>query len=235
MDIEKFSYPLSSFQSLTPDQQSAFLLLGLLVNEINWTQKILLISSSDTTGIQAEEQARLCLSLMMSKILAAKIHEGWCRIESGSIKSVIDTHYLSPKVADLRQQLSPRLAKKSLIYEIRNLHAFHYPTQLSLDGLPGIALDDLTLYATAYIGDTLSVVSELAAAAELMKITQKQTVQDALATTLDETIAVSRLFGELLTEMLSGFTKLMGSNTHQTITNPDAPELLEQRLRFFPA
>lgn len=146
--IHKFSFPVSALEVLPKEQLSTFLLLGLFLNEANWLQKLLLVSTLDRSGNEAEEKARLALSLMLSKGLAAKIHQGWCRMQGNPMRATLIALPLSTQADQLHQELAPMLAKGSIIHSVRNCHAFHYPTRLSLDGLPGIAQADVAIYAT---------------------------------------------------------------------------------------
>ena len=139
MDIHKFSFPTSVLTALPRDQLSALLLLGLFLNEANWLQNILLISTLDQSGHEAEEKARLALSLMTAKLLAAKIHEGWNRLSHDPLKITLDGLPKSPGVEELRALLAQKLAKNSLMHQVRLGHAAHYLTSLSLDGLPNLA------------------------------------------------------------------------------------------------
>jgi hypothetical protein len=86
MDISKISYSAAQLEGMGPQNLSAALLLGLFLNEVNWLQKLLLITTMDESGNEAEHQARLSLSLMLSKLLATKMHAGWMAMTTGTVK-----------------------------------------------------------------------------------------------------------------------------------------------------
>lgn len=234
MQIHKFTYPNSVLDALPKEQLSAFLLLGLFLNEANWLQKLLLISTLDETGNEAEKQARLALSLMLSKLLAAKIHEGWNRIRCNPLKDALPSN---DKTQQIRSQLEQRLAKDSVIHKVRAQHAFHYPNTLSLNGLPAISQSDVALFMTHHSGDTLSLISELSAAAGLMAIGNASTVAEALDGVLKEVVAVAGIYCEYLSETLANFVGevIQSSAAADVIDNDDAPTLDLVRLRFFAA
>jgi hypothetical protein len=84
--IHKFSFPVSTLEALPKDQLSAFLLLGLFLNEANWLQNLILFSTLDQSGSEPEKKGRLALSLMLSKMPAAKIYQGWWRMQGNPMK-----------------------------------------------------------------------------------------------------------------------------------------------------
>lgn len=77
MEITRINYTAEQLEGLGPDNLSAVLLLGLLLNEANWLQKLTLISTLDESGGEPEHRARMSLSMMLTKLLATKMHEGW--------------------------------------------------------------------------------------------------------------------------------------------------------------
>lgn len=235
MQIHKITFPPSALIALPPDQLSAFLLLGHFLTEANWLQKLLLYASQDESGNVAEKHARMALSLMVSKIFAAKIHEGWNRLRTGNLRVTIDALALPDEIAALSQQLSERLAENSLIHKVRRSLAFHYPTELSLADLPGVAQSDVALYMTQHAGDTLSLISELSAAAQLNAITGVDHVGRSLDSFLKEVIAVSGLYSDFLHGTLAAMTDrfLPQGVAEANIENGDGPRLEDVRVRFF--
>jgi hypothetical protein len=228
--IHRITYSASALNELTKDQLSAFLLLGLFSNEVNWLQKILLVATLDEGGNEAEQMARLSLTSMLSKLLASKIHEGWNRIRRAPLKDALPTN---AKTKSLHDQLAHRLAKDSLIHKVRNNHGFHYPTELSLNGLPNISPGDVALFVTPYSGDNISLISELSAAAGLMAIEGATTVGQALDSALKEIISVAGIYCEYLLETLALFVPMIGVTTCDAIDNDTAPSFEQIRLRFF--
>ena len=235
MQIHKLSYPSSVLAALPRERLSAFLLLGHFLNETNWLQKLLVVAAQDETGHAAEVHARMALSLMLTKVFAAKIHEGWNRMSSGALKATLDTLTLSPRTQERRQQLAERLRAESIVHKVRKLQAFHYPTSLSLDGLPGVAQGDVALYLTQHAGDTLSLISELSAASEMNAIAGIDHVGQSLNAVLTEVVDVSGLYGDFLHGTLEALINesITAEPLDEVIDNADAPLLQDVRLRFF--
>jgi hypothetical protein len=235
MRINKFSYPVAALEALPKNHLSAFLLLGLFLNDTNWLRKLLLYATQDESGGEAEGHARLALSLMVSKLLATKIHEGWLKLSQGELGQVVAELPLADKFMQTRAELARRLQKGSVLHQLRLNHGAHYPSSLVLDGLPGIAQSDVALYVTAHAGDALSLISELCAAAELKSIVGMDSVGDALAAVLNEVVSISGLYSDYLNALLVAFlrTILTTAPTNEVIDNNNALPLEEAKLRFF--
>lgn len=149
-EINKISYTMAQLESMGPENLSLALLLGLFLNEANWLQKLLLIATLDEDGNDPEQRARLSLSLMLAKILAAKIHGGWMRMTQGVHGQTLISLDLPPIAKEARTKLEALLAKNSIIHEVRNQHVGHYPVDLSLERLKGINEADLVMFMTNY-------------------------------------------------------------------------------------
>ena len=233
MEIHKLTFDPTRLRAAPAERLSAFLLVGHFLSEANWLQKLLLVASQDRSGGKPERDARLSLALMVTRIFLAKIHEGWNRIRNqplhGTLSSLSPALTSSPRYAALQAQL----AKDSIAHRIRNNVGFHYPHALSLEGLPGIARDDVGIYMTDHVGDTLSILSELSAATSLMPITGAATLQDAIGKTLDEAIAVGHVYVSFLHEALEALVDEFGEHEDQTFTDPAALRFDELQARFF--
>jgi len=161
MEIHKLTFDPARLRAAPCKRLSAFLLLGHFLSEANWLQKLLLVATQDRSGGKHDSDARMSLALLVTRVFLSKIDEGWKRIETeplnGTLSALTTTLTASPRYTALQA----RLAKDSLVHRIRNDVGFHYPTSLSLQGLPGIAPDDVGIYMTDHAGDTLSFISVL--------------------------------------------------------------------------
>lgn len=104
-----------------------------------------------------------------------------------------------------------------------------------MDGLPGIQQIDVALFMTQHAGDTISVISELSAAAEMRQIVDKETFAEALGAILDELVKVSGYYGDYLNALLLAIvTSDLGlSPLSEIIGNEGALALADAKLRFF--
>lgn len=236
MDITRINYTAAQLESAGADNLSALLLIGLFLNEANWLQKLLLISTMDEPDTEPEHRAHLSLSLMLAKLIAAKMLEGWLRMTSNPMKRTLDALALPKDVLELRAKLEPLLVKDSIIYKVRNFHGGHYPTKLSLDRLPGINPGDVVLFMTPYSGDTISTISELAAAAELANIAPAPMLHESVDEILKQTVGALGLYCSFMHGVLAELLceKVQGKPSHEELPN-DAPPLDSVKLRFFAA
>ena len=235
MDITKFSYSAAQLEGMGPDNLSLALLLGLFLNEANWLQKLLLISTLDESGGEPERRARMSLSLMLTKILAAKMLEGWKNLTTGKAGRTLDSLALPAEAHELRKELTPMLAKKTIIYEVRNLHGGHYPASLSLEKLKGISEADLVLFMTPYAGDTLSTISGLAAASSMTSIAPARELHESMDKILGEIVKALGLYCQFMHAALAELLaeKIQGQPATEAIPNDDAPAYGSIRLPFF--
>lgn len=235
MDIHRITFPPSALLALPRPQLSAFLLLGHLLNEANWLQKLLLYSVPDDDGGVPEKHARLALSVTASHMLAAKIHEGWLKLTSGKLATTLGELPQSKKLTNVRAKLRELLRKDSLIHKIRNHHAFHYPPALSLDALPGIAQNDCAMYLTEHVGDTLSLVSALSAAAEMNSATGLSHVGKTVDRVRKEINKATRLYSDFLHGSLQLLidASLGDSFERSVVAKGSAAPLVGVRAPFF--
>jgi hypothetical protein len=232
--IYKITYSQTDLANLGKDDLSVFLLLGLFLNEVNWIRKILLISALDESGNEAEKNSRLALSLMLSKMLASKIHAGWCRMLANPVKTSLEAACSTVRVKELKVRLEPLVSKGSLIHSVRNEHASHYPLTLSLDGLPNIAHAELAIYASQNSGDKMFLLSELSAASELIALTHKQTVGEAVELLLSQVVNAAGIYAELLDELLSCLIGKTKVPVQSEVIEDGLPIALDDiKLRFF--
>lgn len=235
MKITKLTFPPERLAALPPAQLSALLLLGHFLTEANWLQKLLWLGTQDSAGHKAERDARLAFNLMITKLFAAKIHEGWNRLRTGPLSDTIVGLPLSESTRLHREQLASRLDAGSILHRIRAWHAFHYPTNLSLEGLPNIDQSDLALYLTPHSGDTLSVMSTLSAAAAMNEIGGDPALEIAIGRILDEVLAVAGIYSDFLHGALIALIEAAALEDpfEQVINDPVAPRFEDLSLRYF--
>jgi hypothetical protein len=194
MRVHKLTFPPSALAAMPEAHRSDLLQLGLFLNDANWMRKLLLICSLDESEEEPEERARFALTASVAKMLAGKMHEGWLKMTSRPLADAIATVSVPARTVALRDQLAASLAQESLIHRVRRGHAAHYPSGLSLDGLPNIAQGDAAIYFSNHAGDTLSLISELSAAAEWIALGGYQDVVEAVQAISNELVRVVGLY-----------------------------------------
>lgn len=169
VEITKYILPIERLQAMDGDTRSAYLLIGLFFNEANWLQKLLLKAIPGTDQSEPELQAKISLCAMLMKTLAAKVHEGCARLRTAHIAQVIASLDLPAAALDAKNALEAVTQKGSVIYNVRNFSASHYPTEWSIEVVP--SQEELAIYLTEHGGDFLSLLSDIAALEQLPKTT----------------------------------------------------------------
>jgi hypothetical protein len=235
MDINKLCFSPPDLANLPKKHVSAFLLVGHCVNEANWLRKLILVSTLDETGHEAECNARLTLSLMLANIIAGKMHAGWMKLRAMAGDVDFKRIFDQPKINSLFAELQPLLAQESLIHRFRNSHASHYSMSMALSDLPHIAEGDVAIYGTRYDGDALSLISTLCSAGSLIRTSGDHTVADALQTLLNAVVKALDIYCTLLLEvfgyLINNYVNVPRKQV--VIGNDGAVTLRDTQLRFF--
>ena len=227
--VHKFTYSPDAILAMDDDRRSAFLLLGLFLNEANWLQKLLIMGMPDERhDPEPELQSNLSLAILLIKLLAGKMHAGGERLRDKPLVDILLTLKLPDRVRHIEHQLMDALQKDSTIHRIRNSNAFHYPRQLKLiDPIP--QQEEIALYVTQFSGDTLLFLSDIAAVEALLSATGVDYKK-----LLDEVIKVAGLYTEFLSEAIRA---LIGEISHkpkqEELLIPDAKPLDAVRPKFF--
>lgn len=234
--VHKFTYSPDVILAMDGDRRSAFLLLGLFLNEANWLQKLLIMGMPDEKhDPEPELQSNLSLSIMLIKLLAGKMHAGGERQRDKPIRDILPALKLSERGRYLERQLEAVLQTGSTIHRIRRSNAFHYPGHLKLvDPLP--KQEEIALYLTPYLGDALLFLSDIAAVEALVSATGMNPLEwnTSFGKPLDEVIKVAGLYTEFLAEALQALMdEIPNKPEQQELLIPDARPLDAVRLKFF--
>ncbi|WP_168792771.1 hypothetical protein [Paraburkholderia aromaticivorans] len=168
------------------------------MNELNWLVRLLLIARIPNDASDPERRATIYLALLIVKLLAAKMHEGWEKLRNG-INDLVDAS-LSAEGRDIKGQLANCLAKGSIIHGLRNRHALRYLTDLSISDLEMSPLndDELVTYMSENHGHNLFHLSELAAIASLPSLMGKRDAGESFEAVMEEVVKVAGLYSDCL-------------------------------------
>lgn len=235
MNVTRLSYSYRDLEKLPEAHVSALLSVGHFLNEANWLRKLILIATMDDSGPEPEEKARLALTLMLANVSASKIHGGWMRVRAMAKEPTLVPLFAQKNVKEQFDRLEPLLVEGSLLHNFRNRQGSHYPASLSLAQLPNIADQDVALFATPFDGDTLSLISTLCAAGNLVHVTSDETVAEALETVIKALVETFEVHCSLLLAILFALVKnnIRATGKQDVIALGDACELSDIRLRFF--
>ncbi|MFM0190321.1 hypothetical protein PQR37_31075 [Paraburkholderia nemoris] len=196
--VYKVKLPCGALRDMPEQRSSALLRVGLFMNELNWLVRLLLIARIPNGVSEPERRATISLALLIVKLLAGKMHEGWDKLRNG-INDLVDAS-LSAEGRDIRGQLTNCLAKGSIIHGLRNRHAFHYSADLSISDLEILPLsdDELVMYMSESHGHNLFHLSELAAIASLPSLTGKRDAGESFEAVMEEVVKVAGLYSDYL-------------------------------------
>lgn len=135
--IVRTTRTLSAFQNLPQKTREAFLLIGLMQNDIHWLIKLLFGAMLHPSNDEPEILANKGLNITLSTILISKIYEAHKRIKhelNDEIENLLKNIPADRrrKIVKLRNKIDLQLGPKYTIYKIRNI-GFHYPSPDKLD------------------------------------------------------------------------------------------------------
>lgn len=244
LDIHRLSIPEATFNAMPAEKQSALLLLGMLLNDVNWLRKLLFEARSgldnglDDDGPEADPAAGLIL--LLATTLAGKIHEGVKRMGDVDIRGVIDALPQPDKFKAHRDELDARMSSSKMFVRLRNNLAFHYPEKpVQFKKLkPRLGGKDSALCVTsdgAY-GNAYSRLSMLANLELIVATDPSSDDVGVLARIWDELIDVSGLYSRVIFDLI---IELIFDQPPQVLRSPqalaisNAPEGGKQPVRFF--
>lgn len=236
LKIHKFTYSPAAILAMNDDRRSAFLLLGLFLNEVNWLQKLLIMGMPDERhDPEPVMQSNLSLAILLTKLLAGKIHAGGERLRDQPLCTLLPVLNLSKRGRELELKLVAILKKNSTIHRIRKSSAFHYPQNLTLaEPLP--AQEELALYLTPHVGDGLVHLSDLATVEALVSepgMNHRELI-DAFDSMLGEVIDAAGIYTEFLVEVIKAVVdEIPEAPIQQELLLTDAEPLDAVRPKFF--
>lgn len=114
-----------------PEYERAFYIqIGHLGNELNMLNKLLLYSSQNIRALDGvQNEAQTSQTLLIVKILAGKLYEGWELTKRAFFGTKISNEYDTHLEEDAKvalEKLKQYFGKQNLINTVRNQYAFHY-------------------------------------------------------------------------------------------------------------
>ena len=231
--VMKITVPVSDLQHLSSDQRHTLLLLGLMLNEVNWLRK-LLIKSTQEKLTDHERMASLSLTMFLLTTLAGKIFEGSEKLRQGKVAKVVNSMDLPPIVQDSQKQFYRQLDSK-VLHQIRK-NVFHYPDALDLPKFSPPDDTESILYGSPVgDGDFLSHLSTLAIVEPILALSSSTDWRVALETVLNEVITAAGNYSNLIVGLITTLLgKLLPGPLHVVdVPNPVSENLLVHPLYFF--
>ena len=213
-----------------------FCFLVCFLNEVNWLQKLLIMGMPDERhDPEPVMQSNLSLAILLTKLLAGKIHAGGERLRDQPLVTLLPVLNLSEHGRELERKLGAALQQNSTIHRIRSSSAFHYPRNLTLaEPLP--AQEELALYLTPYVGDALVHLSDLATVEVLVSEPgmSHEELLVAFDLMLHEVIDAAGIYTEFLVEAIKAIVdEIPEAPIRQELLLSNAEPLDAVRPKFF--
>lgn len=222
-EILHFQLSRASLDQLPQDERILFLAICHFANELNVLHKITVGSLRGDSTLPAAEHAKIAQSLVLFRIMAGKLREGY---------KVLDQFYYGTQLSRVYDSLlrdEARVALKEVrryfkrgstrISSIRNDFAFHYSPAVVGSALDGLSTDlSLDLYLSDHHANCLYYFAEVAVASAMLGGIDEQAMRD-LA---DETALVARDFFRFISGYLAAFDD-RHPDVMQEVASPTPP------------
>lgn len=226
-----------------PDMERAFYLhVGHLRNEITILYKLLTWTNNNQDAHQIMKTVNTYQSLMMVRMLAGKLWEGWELVNKAyfatKVSQVIDSK-LSPASKEALKELKSYFGKKNIISMVRNQFAFHYSPQHIRDQLEEVEdTDQLEIYMTALSNNIFYQFSETIANSAMLRAVDESDYMAALEKLVLEVMKVASTFMTFcdgcLEHMMKKYLAKKRKWVHwNTVELTNLPRHNEPQLPFF--
>ncbi len=208
-------------------------------NEVNAMHKLILWSSDFGSENEAVSKGQVALSLLLTKVLAGKLKEGWLLLTHHFFGTSISKEYeasLSRKAKQALAELKRYFGKRNTIDIIRSNYAFHYSADETDRALLSVE-EDLDFYAHENGANTLYFFAELAANRALLDHLQLDDWMQAFEVLIGDVVRVGGLYlsvvEAILRELLTRHRSGVWQNGVEEIEIPTAPGFLDVRIPWF--
>jgi len=223
-------------------ERTFFLLIGHLANELNVLNKLLFFCSQFETSEGWERRASTAQALVVGKILAGKLSEGWELLQRSFFSSKLSQLFeplLAPEAKEALGHLKRYFGKENLIRNVRNRFSFHY----SVEDVRGVFdqmpdTDEWQMCLADSNGNSLYYSSELVVNYALLDAIAPGTPQQAMEKLLEETTKVTGWFIALINGCMVVFAErhLLDSDGKlemRPVAIADVPSKDDVRIPYF--
>src|SRR6266540_1626725 len=207
--------------SMPEDVRVFFVQAGRLHNEAMWLQKLILASQQHETTNEILTGMQTYQALMLTRLLAGKLWEGWDLLNRSYLGAKLSRHY-----------------EKGLMQDVRNNFAFHYSPERIRAILTDLEEPGLKIYLSEQSGNTFFQFSETIVNIAMLEGIQKGDYKAALDKLMNQVGDVARDFvtfcdawiGLVLQEYFPEITDL---DKLEKVTLSDLPKIEDIGLNYF--
>ncbi len=227
--------------SMPEDVRVFFVQAGRLHNEAMWLQKLILASQQHETTNEILTGMQTYQALMLTRLLAGKLWEGWDLLNRSYFGAKLSRHY-EQRLPTVGQEaiaaLKKYFGKKGLMQDVRNNFAFHYSPERIRAILTDLEEPGLKIYLSEQSGNTFFQFSETIVNIAMLEGIQKGDYKAALDKLMNQVGDVARDFvtfcdawiGLVLQEYFPEITDL---DKLEKVTLSDLPKIEDIGLNYF--
>ena len=145
-DVLKITLPKEKIMAMPSRDRAMFLLLGCAANQVALYSKLAILSTNHSSSDKVEDTLSAAQSLMIVRTVAGVLHETWDKIIRKHFLSSVEGRQYIDRMDDDGQEaleaLKKLFGKSSLIANIRNDFAFHYPEANDIEAACQLAAAD---------------------------------------------------------------------------------------------
>lgn len=238
--VARGEFQAALLKRLRPHEQQLMVLAGHISNEVSVVQKILVACMNYRGQAEASRDAYPTQNLIVAKVLAGKLVEGWKAIKAAYYGSQLSREVDPLLIEDAklaRDELRKYFGSKNLLTRVRNSAAFHYSGDgiaVQVARLP----DDtpLRIYVAEETGNSLYFFAEQPMFMQAFAESGERTMQQHFDDFLRDGRTIARAMATFLQGLLIVLWERMAPDemlVEQELPAGDYGSLHETRIPFF--
>jgi hypothetical protein len=210
MELIHYRVKGNQLRDMPEDQLVILVQFSHLINCIAIFHKLLIYTSTDYDD-KVKEQANVAQRMLIARIHAGVLVEGWRVLTSSFFTSSLSGSY-GDRLSDLGKtalkELKQYFSSSNLLTEVRNRHSFHFDRKAIIDYLPNIENDsEYDIYLSESQGNSLLYLAEevcnMALIRTCKEFTKSAEEVQALKSFYDQLLEISRHFFQFVHEVIS--------------------------------
>jgi hypothetical protein len=232
----------AKLDSIPEDVRVLFVHVGHLRNELMTLQKLMLVTQRYATTNEILISMRTYQSLMLTRLLAGKLREGWELLNRSYFGAKLSLNY-EQRLHETGQEAISALKKyfgqKELMHGVRNNFSFHYSPEQIKSTLADLDEPGLKIYLSSeQVGNTFFQFSETIVNIAMLEGIQKGDYVAAMKKLMDQVLSVALDFVKFcdawITLVLQEFFPEINSlDKLEKVTLSDLPKIEDIGFGFF--
>jgi hypothetical protein len=240
MDIYPIPIPKALLDAAPENERTLHLTAGQLVNDLNILRNLTLIALNPVSGHEIITHARRATVILMLKLMAGKLNEGWEFIRQQF--SPLYTKYegdLSDSAKQLLDELKKYFGKSNVVNIIRNKAGFHSDVEVMKKGYEFFPETEIFVdFLADHPGQCLYFSSEIIAIVGMTRLIEKDDWKAGIDKIECDITGISgkmiNFFLEYMRAFLERYIPDAGKDVHKDkFAIPDGPPIDTITIPFF--